>query len=78
MEVLYDLEKIQDYQKKITSEISNKIQKKIEAQQEASDCEKSNRLILNMNYINPFYAGLGCQLHTYASGLKLVLLINYF
>ena len=84
LEVLYQSEKIRNYQNKFVSEISKRIQSKIKSQQESSDCEYSKKLICNLQGKTPYELGLGCQLHTYASGLlcaienkRKFLIVNY-
>ena len=77
-------EKIRNYQNKFTLEISKRIQAKIKTQQENSNCENSKKLICNLQGKTPYELGLGCQLHTYASGLlcaienkRKYLIVNY-
>jgi hypothetical protein len=69
LEVNLKSKKITDYQSEFTSKISNRIQAKIKSQQELSNCENSNKLICNLQGKTPYELGLGCQMHTYASGL---------
>ena len=70
-----DSEKIKDYQNKFAQKISNRIQKNIKTHQEAPNCEDSNKLICDIQGKTPYELGLGCQLHTYASGLMKILFI---
>jgi len=69
LEVNLKSKRITDYQSQFTSKISNRIQAKIKNQQELSSCETSNKLICNLQGKTPYELGLGCQMHTYASGL---------
>ena len=84
LEVLNQSEKIRNYQNKFVLEISKRIQSKIKSQQDNSDCEYSKKLILNLQRKTPYELGLGCQLHSYASGLlcaienkRKFLIVNY-
>ncbi len=84
LEVLNQSEKIRNYQNKFVLEISKRIQSKIKSQQVYSDCEYSKKLIFNLKRKTPIESGLGCQLHSYASGLlcanenkRKFLIVNY-
>ena len=69
LEILLKSEKIRDYQIEFTQKISSRIQANIKTQQETAECEQSQKLICNLQGKTPYELGLGCQLHTYASGL---------
>ena len=56
------------YLNKITSKISSQIQLKLKSKQKNVECNASKHA-LNLDQLNPFDCGLGCQLHVISAGI---------